>query len=250
MAATFAWEGRFIDGLDAFRAYVNARPRYAWIRGLTVHHTWSPTIDQWAGLSTLTGTRNYYRDTLGWSAGPHLFIANGTRADGIFIGTPLDTRGIHAGVCNSTHLGMEIVGNYDPAPWPAPLREYVYSIIEIVFHWLNLPVNMYSLRGHRECLPNKTCPGRSIDMNRVRDDMAQRITHPEIAEYMVIGDGTRLRSSPTVYSGILHILNAGDHVLVTRIVTGQTYRDSQGRSSDQWAEMLYGGYIWLPLIKR
>ena len=52
---------------------------------------------------------HYYGKKLGWSAGPHLF----TDEDQIFGLSPLTRPGTHARSYNRTHIGIEVLGNYD-----------------------------------------------------------------------------------------------------------------------------------------
>lgn len=148
-----------------------------WAKGVTLHHTYTPTLNQWRGLRSVEGTRNYYIG-LGWSAGPHLFIALGSPRpewDGIYQLTPLTTPGIHAGACNSHMWGAEIVGRYDDAPWSAPLAQLVYGVTCALLRWRGLgPI----VQGHRECLPNKSCPGNAINMAWVREEVRHRLGQP------------------------------------------------------------------------
>ena len=166
------WSGRQFKTIGSFRSYLSGLPAPRWAKGVTIHHTWSPTIRQWRGDATMDGTRDYYANTLGWDRGPNLFLAYGTPTkanDGIWEGTPVTTSGIHAGTCNATHFGIEVVGNYDIAPWSAGMRKLIYSVADALMDWTGVgAVNEWTVRGHRECLPNKSCPGNQINMERVR----------------------------------------------------------------------------------
>ncbi|HNP72285.1 MAG TPA: N-acetylmuramoyl-L-alanine amidase [Kouleothrix sp.] len=142
-----------------------------WARGLTYHHTIVPTAAQWRGYSTMQGLETFYASK-GWSAGPHLFIA----PDGIWQLTPLNVPGIHAGRCNADHWGIEVCGNYDAAPWPQSLAELALGAGAALLRWRGLPVNETTVTGHRECLNNKSCPGRAIQLPAVRAALAQRLT--------------------------------------------------------------------------
>src|ERR1041384_7528210 len=108
----FAADIRRWPTIQAFERHLaNYDPMIAaWADGVTLHHTYTPTLDQWRGMRSVEGTRNYYRDTLNWNAGPHLFLAHGTgnpEWDGIYQLTPLNQSGIHAGACNSHMWGIE-----------------------------------------------------------------------------------------------------------------------------------------------
>jgi hypothetical protein len=77
----------------------------------------------------LDALRDYYRDTMRWSIGPHLFI------DELFIWafSPMREVGIHAATGNSTRIkgklhysiGIEVVGYYEKVVWPEQVAQNV-----------------------------------------------------------------------------------------------------------------------------
>ena len=141
-----------------------------WVEGVAYHHTWSPTVAQWRGRRSMEVLGRFYR-AKGWSGGPHLFVG----PDGIWQGTPLNEPGIHAGPCNPNHWGIEVVGDYDGAPWAEPIRSLGLGAGAALLHWRNLPIS--SVVGHRDCMPHqKTCPGSAINMELVRQDLARLLT--------------------------------------------------------------------------
>lgn len=171
--ADFAWQVIHYPTLADYLRALLPFHKPDWIKGITLHHTWVPTRAEWRGKPTMDSLGFYYRK-LGWSAGPHLFLAADTPAPlsaGIWAGTPLASPGVHAGKCNSSHIGIEIVGNYDIEPWPSDVAALVYGVTIELMKWGHIPVER--VQGHRECLRNKSCPGRMIDMNRVRERLAQ-----------------------------------------------------------------------------
>jgi hypothetical protein len=112
----------------------------------------------------------YYRDTLGWSAGPHLFLAAETQYDGIFQGTPLTTQGIHAGPCNYSRLGIEVVGNFNLKPWGPEVSALVYGVAILLMDWAKIPIK--EVWVHRECMPGHTdCPGKQVSGDTIRADL-------------------------------------------------------------------------------
>lgn len=140
-----------------------------WVNGVVIHHTYRPTPEQWNGETTLRAIQRYYQ-SLGWSAGPHLFICFGSpnpKNDGIWQLTPLNMRGIHAGVCNSSTIGIEVVGNYDVTPWSDETSNQVCSSIAHFIQWRS--IHYARIVGHRDCNSPKTCPGKAININTVRD---------------------------------------------------------------------------------
>jgi hypothetical protein len=56
------------------------------------------------------------------------------------------------------------------------VAELVYGVSVVLLRWKRLGVTTTSVKGHRECLPNKSCPGRAIDMDIVRAELARRLT--------------------------------------------------------------------------
>jgi hypothetical protein len=139
----------------------------AWVQKIVIHHTVIPLPHQWIGLAKMRGLRNYYRG-LGWDSGPHLFVCAGARDpddDGIFQLTAMSERAVHANACNPDGLGIEVVGRYDAAPWPPPVEQLVVGVVRALRQWQRRPV---AIVGHRDCGSKKSCPGRAIDLDRLR----------------------------------------------------------------------------------
>lgn len=171
----FQWTTTHYPTLDAYLQALLPFHKPAWIKGITLHHSYRPTRAQWRGHVTMENTKQYYINK-GWESGPHLFLAAltpGPFNDGIWAGTPLAHPGTHAGKCNSDHIGIEIVGDYDVEPWPLAVSELVYSVTLALMHWGH--IGPEQVQGHRECLKNKSCPGSMIDMNRVRAELKRRL---------------------------------------------------------------------------
>jgi hypothetical protein len=132
---------------------------------------------------------NYYRDdvvnqngTRGWPSGPQVWIA----PDGIWQGTPINRPGTHGGNCNLRKIGMEIVGNYDNAPWQEPIRSLVYGALVALCRWRGF--TEAGINGHRDCPSNKTCPGRAINLDAVRRHLKGLLAPPQIyLDRQVIG---------------------------------------------------------------
>jgi N-acetylmuramoyl-L-alanine amidase/Mannosyl-glycoprotein endo-beta-N-acetylglucosaminidase len=164
--------------VQEYKDYVATITKPSWVKGVVIHHTWKPVQGDWKGETTMNALKKYY-ENLHWDAGPHLFLCIGSpnsENDGIWQMTPLTGVGVHAGECNSTTWGMEIVGNYDLQPWSAELKEAVYDTLEVLLEKIGVKsVVKDTLRGHRECNSPKTCPGKMIDMEVVRSDMQTRL---------------------------------------------------------------------------
>jgi hypothetical protein len=222
----------------------------AWAKGVTVHHTDVPTPAQWRGLRSLQGDDGkhglvqFYKDK-GWDGGPHLFACIGApnpADDGLWQMTPLNMPGIHAGICNKDHWSIEVVGNYDKSAWPAPVADLVYGAAAALLNWRDLgPV----INGHRECLPNKTCPGKAIQMDAVRAELARRmqsgtatVAGNGIRRYRVTANSVRVRAlaSNAKDIQIIGVKNTGalvDGVAVDGVLDGKPAK---------WLQ-ISGGYI-------
>lgn len=201
-ADAFAYLGLPLD-VPAFAAYVaqyrfgTVPPDYA-----CLHHTANPDAS-WAPLNSnpktkwdrneqgmdvaqiqakrkkqLDGIKNYYA-SLGWNAGPHLFIDERW----IWLFTPMYDVGIHAASGNSYRdskkklhysIGIEVVGYYERTVWPAAIARNVGMALAILARRLgtftltyrpgptNTPsAHVGSLSSHRDY--NKpACPGKAI----------------------------------------------------------------------------------------
>lgn len=183
---SFAADIRQWPTVDAFAAHLAASSPSvaAWASAFCLHHTWTPTVAQWRGITTVKGTRDYYINVRKWDAGPHLFIC-GDAPDpahrGIFQLTPLSIPGIHAGKCNARSWGCEVVGRYDDAFWSDATAELVYGVIAALYRWRDL--DPQSITGHRLCLNNKTCPGNAVvaRLDTIRAEVAKRMDVPHVA---------------------------------------------------------------------
>jgi hypothetical protein len=168
----FAYDIRHWKTPDDLRKHLaNHDPVIAsWARGVVIHHTFRPLPSQWRGEASMRGLINWYSG-LGWTAGPHLFVAIGSPApenDGIWQLTPLNMRGIHAGRANAWSWGIEIVGNYDLEPWPAVVESYAVASTVELLRWRGIGYSPKSVLGHRETGSPKTCPGTKVDMEAFR----------------------------------------------------------------------------------
>lgn len=159
-----------------FTAYVNQKDfgsiPPSW---LVLHHTWSPTLETWNGATSISGLKNYY-EGLGWSAGPHIFVA----PDGIWLFTDMSHVGIHAGAGNATwikdgkeyqgysfsgatlkgySIGIEVVGNYDEKVWEGEVLDNALSCISDLKN--KLGISLADIKFHRDYSP-KSCPGNAI----------------------------------------------------------------------------------------
>jgi len=136
-------------------------------RFVVLHNTGAPTLAQWHGGSAspqqrILNLEHFYRDIQGWSAGPHLFIAD----DFIWAFTPLTVSGVHSPSWNAVSWGVEMVGDYDnedfnQGPGAAVAANTVFALATL---HTALSLDPRSLKLHKED-PKTThdCPGRNVD---------------------------------------------------------------------------------------
>jgi hypothetical protein len=111
---------------DASWAPIGSDPRTKWDRGEAGQGDDAIRIKRKGQVDRL---RNYYRDTLRWSAGPHLVIDDRF----IWLFTPMYDVGIHAKWGNSFRafqklhysIGIEVIGYYEHVRWPAAVQHLV-----------------------------------------------------------------------------------------------------------------------------
>jgi hypothetical protein len=161
---------------EQFDIYARALTFNAWHPSfVVVHNTSEPdaslyrqwqqrtppvTMERW--MQNLVG---YYRDQQGWSAGPHLFVAE----DGIGVFTPLTGPGVHTPSWNHISWGVETVGEFETEPFDGPVRDNLISALATLHSVAGLDPTNYRLgvRGlhfHKEdaATTHKECPGRNM----------------------------------------------------------------------------------------
>jgi hypothetical protein len=157
------WKGIVGNGFtsDEFKKYVSGLTFANWRPSFVVlHNTEVPTFKQWheaSGETRMKGFESYYRDTQGWSAGPHLFIAD----DLIWVFTPLTVPGVHSPSWNNVAWGVELVGDYAIEQITAALKSNAILALATLHGAVGLDPS--TIRLHRED-PKTThlCPGSNI----------------------------------------------------------------------------------------
>jgi hypothetical protein len=135
------------------------------------HHTYRPTQDTWAGITTMRAMQRFYAGK-GWPAAPHIYSA----PDGIWLFNPLDRPGIHAnaGNCNLEYqtpvwgrgpltwwsIGLEMVWDGDRSTPRGPVWEQAVAITGSLSRKLSIPPERL-IGFHRDYSP-KTCPGTHV----------------------------------------------------------------------------------------
>jgi hypothetical protein len=169
--------GRSFSAKD-FKQYVTTLEFNSWRPQFVVlHNTAQPMLSEWhsvPGSQRMKNLEDFYKNKQGWSAGPHLFVAD----DLIWVFTPLTVSGIHSPSWNSVAWGVEMVGDYNTEPFGEAVRGNVVSALATLHASLGLDPN--SLRFHKED-PGTThdCPGKNVSkaliIERVLAELATQV---------------------------------------------------------------------------
>jgi hypothetical protein len=152
------------------------RPRF-----VVVHNTGVPNFADWhryTGEQRMRGLTHYYRDEKGWSAGPHLFVAD----DFIWVFTPLTTSGVHSPSWNAFSWGVEIVGDYATEIFGGAVEANAVQALATLHETIGL--DPQSMRPHRDDpLTTHQCPGRNLDIQKLRDDVGAELARRQGGEH-------------------------------------------------------------------
>lgn len=176
------WKGIVNRQLSAeqFDAYVKTlklnvfRPQF-----VVLHNTGNPLLSEWGEVSEhqrMLNLEHYYRDIMGWSAGPHLFVSD--RSINLF--TPLTVPGVHSPSWNHVSWGVEMVGDYNTEPFGPKVEANVVAALATLHAAAGLDSS--SLRLHKEdpVTTHKECPGKNVNkatiIQQVHDLILKR--HP------------------------------------------------------------------------
>ncbi len=143
--------------------------------GITLHNTSAPTLAQWAESgpkhdARIANLQSYYEGELGWHAGPHLFISR----DFINGFSNILEPGVHSRCYNKTHIGIEMVGEYNVEAFDsgdgAKVRDNAVFAMAVLYRAIGKSPD--DLVFHKECKKdNHDCPGKNV----VKADMIARV---------------------------------------------------------------------------
>ncbi len=166
-----------------FKAYCEGLTWTAWRPSFVVlHNTGVPSLAQRpAGLSkvNIDSLVSFYRDTQGWSAGPHLFVDDLQ----IWVFTPLTTPGVHSPSWNQISLGVEMLGDYATEEFDAgrgaAVRDNAFGAIATLSGVLGLDPATLRLH-HEDPLTTHNCPGPKVAKSAVIDGVTALMSanHP------------------------------------------------------------------------
>lgn len=171
-----------------FAAYVASLTWSAWKPlGIVLHNTASPTLAQWAESgpaheARIRNLKNYYQNERRWHGGPHLFVSR----DFINVFDGLLEPGTHSPSFNRTHLGLEMVGDFDREPFNsgdgAKVRDNAVFAMAVLClkHGFNPDKD---IRLHKEDpLTDHACPGKFVAKSdiiaRVKTEMLRQTGKP------------------------------------------------------------------------
>lgn len=154
--------------------------------GITLHNTAAPTLAQWAESgpahdARIRNLQSYY-EGMGWHGGPHLFISRDWINE---FSNPL-RRGTHSRCYNATHLGIEMVGDYNSEQFNsgdgAKVRDNAVFAMAVFCRKFGFNPDK-DIVFHKDCkLDNHDCPGKLVTkvdiFARVKDEMARQGGQP------------------------------------------------------------------------
>lgn len=177
---TRPWQGIVGKGFsaDSFQTYVDGITLGDWTPSFCVlHNTAIPTFAEWhniSGAARMLNLQSYYRDTLRWSAGPHLFVVD----DGIWVFTTLTVSGVHAPSWNAESWGIEMVGDYDNEWLKVEVLNNTVAALATLHAKINISPD--TLRFHREDpeTTHKNCPGKNVIKADIIADVKAKMGNP------------------------------------------------------------------------
>lgn len=189
--------------------------------GLTYHNTFVPNARQWLGPKSMVSMQRTYEGKE-WDRGPHIYLAAGTRYDGIFVMTPPNHWGIHAGSCNGqpTRSGLKAFGRFGcELVWDGDVQPFSAALVAL-FGKAGAALLRYAkltdpnVVAHRDCMPGRTCPGRYgyAQKDELRQAVADSLTDKHIVatgcEKWIVKEGVQAvvhewwsRSAPVSLGG-------------------------------------------------
>lgn len=156
---------------DEFTSYVAGLKWTDWKpQGICLHNTAAPTLAQWAESgpnhqARIANLQSYY-EGLGWHAGPAAFISR-TK---ITVFSGFTEPGVHSRCFNATHIGIEMVGDYNAEPFDtgdgALVRDNAAFALATLYRALGL--SPAGLKFHVDCkIDNHDCPGKNVSKGDV-----------------------------------------------------------------------------------
>lgn len=240
-----AWRGRSVAlklTLKTLPAYLNGLKFTTWRpSGMVLHNTAIPSGRRWLdypGERWLKNLKTFYT-SLGWSAGPHLFIGwNGKEVE-IWVMTDLNVRGTHSPSWNGTRIGVEMVADFasedDDAGWGLQVKQTTAAVFAMIHAKMGWDPTDTAIRLHKEDpQTDHDCPGKDIVkaefINLVLQYMGDGGEHP--ADWSDVGSDPKPAPAP---------LRKGK----VRVPAGETLvlRSAASQSSKKEADLANGASL-------
>lgn len=147
-------------------SYIKKKKINRKINKIILHHTFD-TVSQWKnGDVSIKYYKNLYKGK-GWVSGPHFFVA----PEGVWLFTDINIEGTHANNGNNGSIGIEMVGRYDKKLPSGKIWENTKWLLNILLNTLQL--NPKDIHFHREYNKKKSCPGKLLTKNWVKNKLCQ-----------------------------------------------------------------------------
>lgn len=230
------------DTLEEFKTWLNTRKIYRIINKLQVHHTYSPSYDQWPEdeLTRQYNMKKYHMDTNNWDdiAQHFTIFPNGK----IVTGRSLNTTPTGIKGWNTNAICIEIYGNFDKDKdiMKTEQKEAVIATYALLCKKFNITPSTYTIRCHswfdskgmylgdynihKSC---KTCPGNNFMGIGNSKSAFEKHFYPKVKAYMdesrlynlgiyrVMVDELNIRKGPgTKYGVVGRIRDKGSYTIV------------------------------------
>lgn len=140
------------------------------IQEIVLHHSWSPTTQQYRGLATWEAIRNYHMTERGWSDIGYHF---GVGPDGsLWELRDYRKSGAHVLNRNQHTIGICMIGNFDSED-PTRSLAAAAHIVRVLLKRFGLTTS--AIRFHSE-FQDKTCPGTRVSLAAFRKEVAGTAT--------------------------------------------------------------------------
>ena len=151
--------------LDQLKKYLRNAPMTRRIDEVVAHHSWSPNMREYRGLSTWKGIDYYHGPGgRGWTKRGGVWIGYhvGIGADGsLWLLRGIEYPGCHVLNRNGHSIGFCMIGNFDHED-PTPILPVAAQVTRAICDRFKLAAS--AVRFHRE-FQDKTCPGTRINLS-------------------------------------------------------------------------------------
>lgn len=236
----------------SLREYLDTITKPAWCNAVTLHHTASPSLAQRPSGFIAQHIRNledFYKNTKGWSAGPHLFADE----DQLWGMCDFRKKGVHAVGFNSRAIGIEVLGDYsshggNESPKTGRGLECwktTAAATKVLLDWLGLTPNKSTVVFHREDgVTSKDCPGNKVTKDWILGLIGGASEEPADTTHAKPAVGVTLKASEWQFAGEQWCVPVAVY-LGKKGVSGETIKKKLKKDGarvlygDEWLEGAY-----------